>query len=80
MSKKSDNALLQPIKEVVELPFALAEIVAETEKAMPHVAALAESALDVVYGVSSLSLLALPGEAREQIRQIVAQWQGQAAA
>jgi aryl carrier-like protein len=72
MSKKSKNGLCQPIKEAVELPFALAEIVAETQATMPHVAALADSALDVVYGLDSLSILVLPQEARDQIRQIVA--------
>jgi hypothetical protein len=72
MSKRSDSNLFQPVKEAVEVPFALVAIVAETQATMPHVAKLADSILDVVYGVDSLSVLVLPQEARDQIRQIVA--------
>lgn len=72
MNKKSDNSLFQPVKEAVEIPFALAAIVAETQAAMPHVAQLAESMLDVVYGLDSLSLLAAPPDAKERIRGILA--------
>lgn len=71
MSKKSDTGLFQPVKEAVEIPFALAAIVAETQATMPHVAQLAESLLDVVYGLDSLSLLAAPVEAKDKIRQIL---------
>ena len=74
MNKKSDSNTCQPIKEAVELPFALAEIVAETQATMPHVAALADSVLDVVYGLDSLSVLVLPQEARDRIQQIVADY------
>lgn len=73
MSKKSDNSLFQPVKEAVEIPFALAAIVAETQAAMPHVAQLAESMLDVVYGIGSLSLIAAPDETKDRIRQILSE-------
>lgn len=73
MSKKSDNSLFQPVKEAVEIPFALAAIVAETQATIPHVAQLAESMLDVVYGLDSLSLLLAPPEARGRIAAILAE-------
>lgn len=75
MSRKSDNSLFQPISETVEIPFALAAIVAETQTSLPHVAQLAESILDVVYGLDSLSVLVAPPEARERIRKILAEHQ-----
>lgn len=61
------------MKEWGEVPFALAEIVAETQESMPHVARIADSILDQLVGVPSLSLLELPQEAREQIQQIIKQ-------
>ena len=73
MKKKSDNSLFQPVKEAVEIPFALATIVAETQDTMPHIAQLAESMLDVVYGVNSLSLIAAPAEIKDRIRQILSE-------
>lgn len=73
MKKKPDNSLFQPVKEAVEIPFALAAIAAETAATLPHVAQLAESMLDVVYGLDSLRLLAAPPDAQDRIRRILAE-------
>lgn len=73
MKKKPDNSLFQPVKEAVEIPFALAAIAAETAATLPHVAQLAESMLDVVYGLNSLNLITAPPEARDRIRRILSE-------
>lgn len=79
MKKKSDTSLFQPVKTAVEIPFALAAIAAETAATMPHVAQLAESMLDVVYGLESLSLLETSPATKDRIRQILLESRSQVA-
>lgn len=74
-TEKNAGKLFQPVKEWGEVPFALAEIVAETEEAMPHVARIADSILDQMLAAPSLKLLELPEEARAEIAGIVARYQ-----
>ena len=77
MSKKSSNSRnaknsqpeFEPVTDYPQIPFALAEIVAETQDKMPHVARLADSMLDLLLGFPALTLLALPEESKAGLRE-----------
>lgn len=69
MTKKPKS--LEPVKEIGEIPFALCEIVSALEQAgQPEEAAIAESIVGLIMGISSLSLIQIPDDGKERIKSI----------